>query len=639
MRRPTRALAGPLLLLSFALLLGAAGAARAQSLPANMANKPGFPATIPGGRASHGEPVWADLKLPGEAGRKCLVYGTTAGKIFAVKWDGTLAWASAPLPGSIEGSPSVGDIDGDGIPEIVVGFGGGAADALNVGGVRALRNDGTVFWTVNGFNEPLSNFPLGVVSTPAIGDVDGDGMPDVAWGSFDAHIYVVDGKTHLNKPGWPLFVRDTIRSSPALYDLDNTGKLEVIIGTDSHADPTANPPGVPPTIAGGRLHVLRWNATEYPGFPKDVDEVMSSSPVVGDIDGDGKPEIVVGTGTFYSTQGGAASTKALYAWKCDGSVPRGWPYTQFLTGRVIGSPVLVDIDGNGSLDVIFSDWGSGGPNFVYAIKGDGTFMWKTAPKDFFGTNQNAGQPVVADVMGNGSLEVLVPTNTEICILSSTGAQLTADNFSHATKPSLFMTTTASCAAVDVDNSFVNIAAISATPFPAASDSQAYAWTTNDKTTSPPWGFFRRTPDRKGAIPGSGACTPVIPPLAGPIEFYTVTPCRVVDTRNPNGPYGGPTFAAGSGSVRSFTLAGQCGVPADATGISLNVTVADVTTTGSLAMFPGTGTVPNTDSISFRPGVNRANNVMVGLTLGVLSVKDRQASGSVNVVMDVTGYFR
>ena len=156
--RGTRALLTAALLL---LVHGAAG----QTLPANMANKGGiFPVTELGGKASHGEPVWADLKLPGEAGRKCIVYGTTAGKIFVVKWDGTLAWSSAPLPGSIEGSPSVGDIDGDGIPEIVVGFGGGAADPANVGGVRAFRNDGTVFWTVNGFNEAGSNFPLGVVS-------------------------------------------------------------------------------------------------------------------------------------------------------------------------------------------------------------------------------------------------------------------------------------------------------------------------------------------------------------------------------------------------------------------------------------------------------------------------------------------
>lgn len=622
-----------------AALLILAGAAAGQTLPSNMANKPGFPVTLSGGKASHGEPVWADLKLPGEAGRKCVVYGTTAGKIYAVKWDGTLAWASAALPGSIEGSPAVGDIDGDGTPEIVVGFGGGAADAANVGGVRALNNDGTILWTHNSFQEPTfppSNFPFGVVSTPAIGDVDGDGSIEVVWGGFDAHIYVVAGATGSNKPGWPLFVRDTIWSSPALYDLDGTGKLEVIIGTDSHPDPTANPPGVPPTIAGGRLHVLRWNATELPGFPKDVDEVIISSPVVGDIDGDGKPEIVVGTGTYYSIVGGAASTKALYAWRCDGSVPAGWPFT-LLTGRVIGSPALADIDGNGSLDVIVSDLGSGnGQNFVYAIRGNGTLIWKTAPKDYFGNNLNAGQPVVADVLGNGSLEVLVPTNTEICILSSAGAQLTADQNSHATKPSLFTTTTVSSAAIDVDNGIMNIAAISATPFPAATDSKVYAWTT-DRTTAPPWGFFRRAPDRTGAIPGSGSCGAVIPPLAGPVSFYTISPCRVVDTRNPDGAFGGPSLEAGL--VRSFTLAGSCGVPANATGVSLNVTVADASSTGSLTMYPGTGTAPSTNTLSFGPGVNRANNVTLGLLLGILSVKNLQAAGSVNVIMDVNGYYR
>jgi hypothetical protein len=139
------------------------------------------------------------------------------------------------------------------------------------------------------------------------------------------------------------------------------------------------------------------------------------------------------------------------------------------------------------------------------------------------------------------------------------------------------------------------------------------------------------------IPGSGACTPVIPPLAGPIQFYTLPPCRVVDTRNPAGAYGGPSFAAGAS--RAFTLAGQCNVPADATGISLNLTIADATTTGSLTMYPGTGSVPGTNTVSFAPGVNRANNVTMGLTLGVVTVKNRQTTGSVNVIMDVNGYYR
>jgi hypothetical protein len=642
MLRRTRVPAGPFLLVLSALLLGAAGAARAQSqsqsFPPGMAYKAGFPELTPlsdASKTTSSQPVWADLGLTG--GRKSIVFGTTGRKLYVVNYDGTIpAGWPAVLPGEIGSSPTVADLDGDGVPEIVVGFGGGVSDAATVGGVWAFRRDGSVLWKRASANESGSSFPLGVVSTPAVGDVDGDGHAEVVWGSFDGHIYVVDGATGNNKAGWPIFMRDTIWSSPALYDLDNTGKLEIIIGTDTHADPTANPPGVPPTIAGGRLHVLRWNATEFLGFPKDVDEVIISSPVVGDIDGDEKPEIVVGTGIYYSIVGGANSTKALYAWKCDGSTEPGWPIP--LTGRVTGSPVLADLDLDGHLDVIVSDYNAAlGQNFVYRIRSTGasaSVLWKTAPLAYAGVNINAGQPVVGDILGDGKLEIIVPTNTELCILDSAGAQLT-DKGTH-TGYSLYAPTATSSAAIDVDNGVLNVAAISGFNFPTPSQATVYAYTTA-KSVASPWGTVRRLADHTGAIPGSGACAPVIPPLAGPIQFFTLPPCRVVDTRNPVGAYGGPSFAAGAS--RAFTLAGQCGVPADATGISLNLTIADATTTGSLTMYPGTGSVPGTNTVSFAPGVNRANNVTMGLTLGVVTVKNRQTTGSVNVIMDVNGYYR
>ena len=286
------------------------GRAFGQTPPAGIALRAGFPVNTSG--TPGGEPLLADLGLTG--GRKSVVFGTSARKLYVVNFDGTVApgWPK-DLPGEVRSSPAVADLDGDGKPDIVVGFGGGASDLASVGGVSAFLRDGTLLWTHGGVQDPGSNFPFGVVSTPAIGDVDGDGKLEVVWGSFDGHIYVVDAATGVDKPHWPLFTRDTIWSSPALYDLDGDGMLEVIIGTDTHADGTAAPSGVPPTINGGRLHVLRWDSTEFAGFPKDVDEVIISSPVVGDIDGDGQPEIVHGTGTYYSIVGGAASSKKVYA--------------------------------------------------------------------------------------------------------------------------------------------------------------------------------------------------------------------------------------------------------------------------------------------------------------------------------------
>ncbi len=124
----------------------------------------------------------------------------------------------------------------------------------------------------------------------------------------------------------------------------------------------------------------------------------------------------------------------------------------------------------------------------------------------------------------------------------------------------------------------------------------------------------------------------------PTRLNTITPCRLVDTRNASGPFGGPALAAST--TRSFTVSsGSCSVPADAAAVSLNVTVADATVAGSLRLFPGSGTPPATNTITFVPSKNRANNVNVGLVGGVLSVRNDQLSGTVNLVVDVNGYYR
>jgi hypothetical protein len=125
--------------------------------------------------------------------------------------------------------------------------------------------------------------------------------------------------------------------------------------------------------------------------------------------------------------------------------------------------------------------------------------------------------------------------------------------------------------------------------------------------------------------------------AGGIGFHTLAPCRIVDTRNAAGPYGGPALAAGA--VRAFAIAGQCGVPADAGAVTLNVTVTNPTTAGSLTAYPGTGLVSGTSTVSFAAGRTRANNATIGLVGGVLSVFDRQVTGTTHFIVDVSGFYR
>ena len=121
------------------------------------------------------------------------------------------------------------------------------------------------------------------------------------------------------------------------------------------------------------------------------------------------------------------------------------------------------------------------------------------------------------------------------------------------------------------------------------------------------------------------------------SFYPVAPCRIADTRNSEGHYGAPALEAGE--TRAFAVGGTCGVPIDATAVALNVTVTGPTSAGSLTLLPGATPVPETSVVSFAPGRTRASNVTMALAGGVLSVLDRQDTGTVDLILDVSGYYR
>lgn len=127
--------------------------------------------------------------------------------------------------------------------------------------------------------------------------------------------------------------------------------------------------------------------------------------------------------------------------------------------------------------------------------------------------------------------------------------------------------------------------------------------------------------------------PAIPPEG--LRFYTVTPCRVADTRDPAGPSGGPALSPGED--RRFPIGGRCGIPGTARAVALNVTVAGPTAQGSLRIYPGS-VLPAASVVNYRGGQVRSNNSIVGLSGGGLTVRADQATGSVHVLMDVTGYF-
>jgi hypothetical protein len=130
----------------------------------------------------------------------------------------------------------------------------------------------------------------------------------------------------------------------------------------------------------------------------------------------------------------------------------------------------------------------------------------------------------------------------------------------------------------------------------------------------------------------------VPPPPG--QFYTLTPCRLVDTRNPTAPLGGPGLVPSS--PRSFPLTGVCGIPAGAKSLSLNITVTGPTQPGFLSLYPGDfGIAPSHSNINFSAGQTRANNTVVLLATngaGTLAVLNGSA-GTVHLIVDVNGYFQ
>jgi hypothetical protein len=121
-------------------------------------------------------------------------------------------------------------------------------------------------------------------------------------------------------------------------------------------------------------------------------------------------------------------------------------------------------------------------------------------------------------------------------------------------------------------------------------------------------------------------------------LYALSPCRLLDTRNPDGAWGGPAIAALS--TRTFVAAGRCGVPSGATVLSINVTVTGSTANGDIQLYQA-GIVPNpVPTINYSAGQTRANNAFLALgSAGDFVVKSDQATGTVHVIVDVNGYFQ
>jgi hypothetical protein len=138
--------------------------------------------------------------------------------------------------------------------------------------------------------------------------------------------------------------------------------------------------------------------------------------------------------------------------------------------------------------------------------------------------------------------------------------------------------------------------------------------------------------------------------AGPYQFYSVIPCRLVDTRDPVGVTGGPILS--HGNIRSFAVYGTnsrpCGIPPDGTvkAVTINVTVVNPSSGGHLTAFPFNTSVPLVSTINYAAGEPAlANGAIVPLTndasyqISILPVLGGGAGSTVHVILDITGFFK
>ena len=123
-------------------------------------------------------------------------------------------------------------------------------------------------------------------------------------------------------------------------------------------------------------------------------------------------------------------------------------------------------------------------------------------------------------------------------------------------------------------------------------------------------------------------------ISSPLRFVPVSPCRIADTRNANGTFGGPELSAGS--TRDFPIPnGSCGVPSTAAAYALNVTVVPDAQLGYLSIWPSGQTQPLVSTLN-SDGRVKANAAIV--PAGNKKAISVFVTDSTHLVLDITGYF-
>lgn len=393
---------------------------------------------LDGGTVTYSSPAVADLDGDTSNGLEVAIAGED-GQLYAYRASGELLWeATLPSAECSSGrgnktlsSPAIGDLDGDGVPSVVIGYGGISSAGCD-GGVAAYNGvSGTLEWkfSIKAFasSQKYGTRSYTVFSTPALADTDHDGKLEIGFGSFDRNVYLLeyDGQVR-----WYYNAADTVWSSAAFADINNDGILEMIIGTDI----TGNRQLRPITRNGGYVYAFKTarRSSKRIGFrdksayywQQTFDQVIFSSPVVADVIADNAgDEVIVASGCYFPERTDNKSGKWVKVLSArSGKILRTLPIDACSPSSV----AVGDIDEDGALEIVASVnghkkvGGSGRSTLVAFEPETGAELWNIIPRERGGNDAYGGHftsPTIADLDHNGSLEVILANRAAVGIFA------------------------------------------------------------------------------------------------------------------------------------------------------------------------------------------------------------------------------